>query len=61
MITSTILFKSRDKNLLVTSSTDTRTSWTLFKSTFIIREPVVANFADIIKIATMFIKTTFKD
>ena len=42
-------------------------SWTeimslpLFQNMFILRRPRVANFADIIKIATMFIKTTFKD
>ena len=29
--------------------------------TFILRRPRVAKFADIIKIGTMFIKTTFKD
>ena len=28
---------------------------------FILKRPTVANFADIIIIATMFIKTTFKD
>ena len=28
---------------------------------FILRRPRVANFAEIIKIATRFIKTTFKD
>ena len=33
----------------------------LFKNTFILRRPRVANFADIIKIATMFIKATLKD
>ena len=33
----------------------------LFQNMFILRRPRVANFADIIKIATMFIKTTFKD
>ena len=34
---------------------------TLFQNTFILRRPRVANIADIIKIATMFIKTSFKD
>ena len=29
--------------------------------TFILRRSRVANFAEIIKIATMFIKTTFRD
>ena len=33
----------------------------LFQNTFILRNPRVTNFADIIKIATMFTKTTFKD
>ena len=33
----------------------------LFQNTSILRRPRVANFADNIKIATMFIKTTFKD
>ena len=37
------------------------TSLTLFQKTFIFRRPSLANFADIIKIAIMFIKTTFKD
>ena len=37
------------------------TSQPLFQNTFILRRPRVANFAYIIKIATMFIKTTFKD
>ena len=30
-------------------------------NTFILRRATVANFADIIKIAIMFTKTTFKD
>ena len=34
---------------------------TFFPNTFILREPRVANFAEIIKIATMFVETTFKD
>ena len=51
--TSTIKFDSRNKTLLVTS-------WT-FQNTFILRRPWVAKFADIIKIATIFVKTTFKD
>ena len=33
----------------------------LFQNTFILRRPRVANFADIIKMTTMFIETTFKD
>ena len=32
----------------------------MLQNTFILRRPRVDNFADIIKIATMFIKTTFK-
>ena len=34
---------------------------TFFQNTFILRRPRVAIFADIIKIATMFIKTIFKN
>ena len=37
------------------------TSWTLFQSTFILRRPRVASFADIIKIETKFNKTTLKN
>ena len=33
----------------------------LFQNTFILRKPRVANFADIIKVATMLVKKTFKD
>ena len=33
----------------------------LIQNTFILRMPRVANFVDIIKIGTMFIKTTFKE
>ena len=33
----------------------------LIQNTFILRRHRVANFADIIKIATFFIKTTFKE
>ena len=32
-----------------------------FVSEFVLRRPRVANFADIIKIASIFIKTTFKN
>ena len=32
----------------------------LFQNIFILRKPKVADFADIIKMATMFTKTTFK-
>ena len=34
---------------------------TLLQITFILRRSRVSDFSDIIKIATMFIKTTFKD
>ena len=37
------------------------TSLILFQNIFILRRPRAANFVDVIKIATMFIKTTFKD
>ena len=37
------------------------TSKPLFRNNFILRRSRVANFADMIKIASMFIKTTFKD
>ena len=52
--TSTAKFESCDKILLVTSWTKTKTSYPLFQNTFISRSPRVANFAYIIKIATMF-------
>ena len=37
------------------------TSLPLFQTTFILRRPRVANFADIIETAAMFIKITFKN
>ena len=37
------------------------TSWHLFQNTVILRRPRVASFADVIKVATTFIKTIFKD
>ena len=37
------------------------TLYILFQKTFILRKHGVTNFADIIKIATMFIKATFED
>ena len=37
------------------------TSKSLFQNTFNIRKAAVANLAEIIKIATIFIKTNFKD
>ena len=33
----------------------------LFQNTFILKRPRVDNFTDIIKVATIFIKTTFRD
>ena len=33
----------------------------LFQNIFVLSRPRVANFVDIIKIATTFIKTTYKD
>ena len=53
----TIWFESRDKILLVTSSTEIMTSWLLLQNIVIFRRPGVAIFADIIKIITRFIKT----
>ena len=43
------------------SWTKIMTSETLFQSSFNLRRPSVAIFADIIKIVTIFIKTIFKD
>ena len=37
------------------------TSKSLFQNTFNIRKAALANLAEIIKIATIFIKTNFKD
>ena len=61
MTTSTILFESCEKNLLVTSHTEVMTSSPLFQNIFISRRPRVANFADIIKNSTMFTETTSED
>ena len=41
--------------------TEMMTPWTLFQNNFVLRSARVANFAEIIEIATIFIKTTFKD
>ena len=38
-----------------------RMSLPLFQNTYILRSPKVATFADIIRITTMFIETTFND
>ena len=43
------------------SSTESMTSWTLFQNYLILRKPIVANFADIIKVAPIFIKAIFED
>ena len=59
--TSTIQFESRDKKLLVTSWIEIMTPKPFFQNSFILRRSREANFADIIKIATIFNKTTFKD
>ena len=47
--------------MLVTSWTEIMTSQPSFQDIFALRRPKVANFAGIIKIATKFIQTTFKD
>ena len=54
-------FESLDKILFVTPSTRIVTSGSLFQNSFILRRPRVANFTSIINIATIFIKTTFKN
>ena len=43
------------------SSTESMTSWTLFQNYLILRRSIVANFADIIKIAPIFIKAIIED
>ena len=35
--------------------------WSSFQNIFILRRSIAASFADIIKIAAIFIKTTYKD
>ena len=59
--TSIIYFNSRCKILMMTLWTKVMTSQSLFQNTFILRRSRIVNFADIIKISTIFIKTTFKD
>ena len=54
MTTSTIEFESRNK-IFVVDDMDRNYDVITFQNTF------VASFADIIKVATIFIKTTFKD
>ena len=59
--TSTILSELRDESLLVTSWLKNMTPKPLFQNTFVLKRPRVDNFTDIIKVATVFIKTTFRD
>ena len=61
MNTSTIQFESRDRILLVTSSTEVITSQHLFQNTIILRRPEITIFADIIKTITRYIKQILKD
>ena len=61
MTTFTIWFESRDKILLVASWTEIMTSQPLYQNVLTLRRHTVANFADIVKISTMFIKKTFKN
>ena len=61
LTTSTIQFESRDKNWLMTPLAEIMTLYFLFQNTFILRKPIVAIFADIIKIAIIFIKEIFND
>ena len=51
----------KNKNRTYKFRNRTMTSQSLSQNTFILRRPRVANFSDIIKIATMFIKTNFRD
>ena len=60
MNTSTTEFESRDKILMMTSWIELRGNNLYFKI-FYFKETCRADFADIIKIAIMLIKTTFKD
>ena len=61
MTTFTLQLESRDKIVLVTLWTDIMTSYPFFHKVFILRGALVAVFADIIKVKTMFIKTILKD
>ena len=47
-------------NLLVKSWTKIMMSQTVFQNILNLRNSIVGSFADIIKMATMFIKTTFR-
>ena len=57
----TIEFESCNKILLLTSWTKTMTPQLFFQKNLILRRLRVAIFAGIIKIVTLFIKTTHKD
>ena len=57
----TIEFESCNKVLLLTSWTKTMTPQLFFQKNLILRRLGVAIFAGIIKIVTLFIKTTHKD
>ena len=59
--TSPLKIESHEKILLVTSWTEIMTSQPLFQNNFISRKSRVAVIVNIDKIATMFIKITFKD
>ena len=61
MTTSALQLESRDKILLVTSWTEIMTSKPFFWNAFILRRPRLANSADTNKVASMFIKTNFKN
>ena len=54
-ITTKVKRESRDKIFLVTPQTE------ILQNTYFLRRTRVANFSDIIKIATKFIKTTCND
>ena len=61
MTTSKKSFESIHKILLAMPWIEIMTSQPLFQNTFISRKPRVANFSDIIKLASLFINTTCKD
>ena len=60
MTISTLQLESGDNILLGKSWAEIMTSQPLLQNTFILKRRGVANFTGIMKIATMFIKTTFK-
>ena len=61
MTRSTIQFESRDKNSLVTPLAEFMTSYQFFQYVFTFRRPRVSNFADVIKVATILIKKSYKN